>query len=279
MKARYLIWIRRISQVFFLALFFFLLVETRLPQDIYLDYSLDFATEQDIRLDHPITFFFQLDPLIWLTSLISGHIWIKGSLWAIGVLSLTIFLGRFFCGFICPFGTLHHMVGSIRPTLKGKRMVTANQKTPAHRFKYFLLIILLVAAFLGINFSGLLDPISLLFRSMAQAVFPGVGIGLKEGFDLMAQSDIKILNLLSYSAEVLVSPVFGYGYQSYQTGWFMGAIFLLLLFLNRIKPRFWCRILCPLGALLGIFSRFGILKLAKDQEKCTDCKLCTSNCQ
>ena len=279
MKARYLIWIRRISQVFFLALFFFLLVETRLPQDIYLDYSLDFAIEQDIRLDHPITFFFQLDPLVWLTSLISGNIWIKGFLWAIGVLFLTMFLGRFFCGFICPLGTLHHMAGSIRPTLKGERMVKANQKTPAHRFKYFLLIILLIAAFLGVNFSGLLDPISLLFRSMAQAVFPGVGIGLKEGFDLMAQSDIKILNLLSYSAEVLVSPVFGYGYQSYQTGWFMGAIFLLLLFLNRIKPRFWCRILCPLGALLGIFSRFGILKLAKDQEKCTDCKLCTSNCQ
>ncbi len=84
MKARYLIWIRRISQVFFLALFFFLLVETRLPQDIYLDYSLDFAIEQDIRLDHPITFFFQLDPLVWLTSLISGNIWIKGFLWAIG---------------------------------------------------------------------------------------------------------------------------------------------------------------------------------------------------
>ena len=249
------------------------------PGTPYLDYSLDFATEQDIRLNNPITFFFQLDPLVWLTSLISGNIWIKGFLWAIGILFLTIFLGRFFCGFICPLGTLHHMVGSIRPTLKGERMVKANQKTSAHRFKYFLLITLLIAAFLGINFSGLLDPISLLFRSLAQAVFPGVGIGLKEGFDLMAQSDIKILNLLSYSAEVLVSPVFGYGYQSYQTGWFMGAIFFLLLFLNRIKPRFWCRILCPLGALLGIFSRFGILKLTKDQEKCTDCKLCTSNCQ
>lgn len=279
MKANHLIWIRRISQAFFLVLFFFLLVETRLPQDIYLDYSLNFATEQDIRLDHPITFFFQLDPLIWLTSLISGHIWIKGFLWAMAILFLTIFLGRFFCGFICPFGTLHHVVSTIRPALKGKRMIAANQRTPAHRFKYFLLITLLIAALLGVNFSGILDPISLLFRSLAQAVFPGVGIGLKELFDLMAQSDIKTLNLLSYGAEVLVSPVFGYGYQSYKTGWLIGGIFLLVLFLNRIKPRLWCRILCPLGALLGIFSRVSILRLEKDSEKCTDCNLCTKGCQ
>ncbi|MEE9420652.1 MAG: 4Fe-4S dicluster domain-containing protein [Desulfatiglandaceae bacterium] len=279
MKANHLIWIRRISQAFFLGLFFFLLVETRLPQDIYLDYSLNFATEQDIRLDHPITFFFQLDPLIWLTSLISGHIWIKGFLWAMAILFLTIFLGRFFCGFICPFGTLHHVVSTIRPALKGKRMIAANQRTPAHRFKYFLLITLLIAALLGVNFSGILDPISLLFRSLAQAVFPGVGIGLKEVFDLMAQSDIKTLNFLSYGAEVLVSPVFGYGYQSYKTGWLIGGIFLVILFLNRIKPRLWCRILCPLGALLGIFSRVSILRLEKDSEKCTDCKSCTQGCQ
>ncbi len=279
MKANHLIWIRRISQAFFLVLFFFLLVETRLPQDIYLDYSLNFATEQDIRLDHPITFFFQLDPLIWLTSIISGHIWIKGFLWAMAILFLTIFLGRFFCGFICPFGTLHHVVSTIRPALKGKRMIAANQRSPAHRVKYFLLIALLIAALLGVNFSGILDPISLLFRSLAQAVFPGVGIGLKELFDLMAQSDIKTLNLLSYGAEVLVSPVFGYGYQSYKTGWLIGGIFLVVLFLNRIKPRLWCRILCPLGALLGIFSRVSILRLEKDSEKCTDCNLCTKGCQ
>ncbi|NQU14143.1 MAG: 4Fe-4S binding protein [Desulfobacteraceae bacterium] len=279
MKARHLVWIRRVSQAFFLILFFFLLVETRLPQDIYLDYSLDFATEQDIRLGYPITFFFQLDPLVWLTSLISGHIWLRGALWAMGILFVTFFLGRVFCGFICPFGTLHHMVSTLRPALKGKQMIEANQRTPAQKVKYFLLITVLVAALLGVNFAGIMDPISLLFRSLAQAVFPGVGIGLKEGFDLMAQSDIKTLNLLSYSAEVLVSPVFGYGYQSFKTGWLIGVFFLLLLFLSRLKPRFWCRILCPLGALLGIFSRFGILKLAKDQEKCTDCKQCTRNCQ
>jgi polyferredoxin/formate hydrogenlyase subunit 6/NADH:ubiquinone oxidoreductase subunit I len=279
LKAKHLVWIRRISQTFFLLLFLVLLVESRLPQDIYLKYSAVLSSEVDLRIGWPVKFFFQLDPLVWLSSLLSGHHLIKGFWWAIGLILLTLFLGRIFCGFICPLGTIHHVVSRIRPSLKGARMVRANQKTPSQKVKYFLLITLLLAAIIGLNLVGLMDPISLLFRSLALAIFPGLGVGLKELFDAMARGDIKILNQLSYAAEVLVSPVFGYGYQAYRTAWFIGLIFLIILFLNRIRPRFWCRTLCPLGALLGLCSRVSILRLEKDDEKCTDCKLCTKTCQ
>ncbi len=279
MKANHLVWIRRISQGFFLILFVFLLVESRLPQDIYIDYSVSLTAEQDIELEYPVTFFFQLDPLIWLTSLISGHKWITGAGWALGLVIITLFFGRIFCGFVCPFGTIHHMISYIKPSLKGQHMIDANQKRLDQRFKYFMLILLLVAALLGLNFSGLLDPLAFLFRSLALAVFPGIGTGIKELFDLMAQSDIKVINLISYGAEVFVSPVFGYGYKAFKTAWFIGALFLVTLFLNRIRPRFWCRILCPLGALLGIFARLSILRLEKYDEKCTDCNLCVKACQ
>jgi len=279
LKAKHLVWIRRISQTSFLFFFLFLLVESRLPQNIYLKYSLVFSSELDLKIDWPVTFFFQLDPLIWLSSLLSGQHLIKGFWWGLGLILMTLFLGRIFCGFVCPLGTIHHVVSWIKPTLKGKLMVQANQKTPSQRVKYFLLITLLVGALMGLNLMGLMAPTSLLFRSLALAVFPGLGIGIKELFDVMANSDIKILNQLSYGAEVLVSPIFGYGYQSYQTAWFIGLIFLVILFLNRIRIRFWCRVLCPLGALLGIFSRFSILRLEKDHEKCTNCTLCTKNCQ
>nr|MBC8360498.1 4Fe-4S binding protein [Candidatus Desulfatibia profunda] len=279
MKAAHLAWIRRISQAFFLLLFLFLLVESRLPQDVYLDYSAALTTEQEIGLEYPVTFFFKLDPLVWLTTLISGHKWIKGFAWALGILCATFFFGRIFCGFICPFGTIHHIISYLRPALRGRRMVEANSRTPAQRFKYCLLIALLGAAFLGLNLAGLLDPISFLFRSLALAVFPGLGTGIKSLFDLMAQSDIKILNLISYGAEVLVSPVFGYDYKAYQSGWLIGVLFIAILLMNRIRPRFWCRTLCPLGALLGVFGRFSILRLEKNGEKCTDCKLCLKSCQ
>jgi len=279
LKAKHLVWIRRISQTSFLFFFLFLLVESRLPQNIYLKYSLVFSSELDLKIDWPVTFFFQLDPLIWLSSLLSGQHLIKGFWWGLGLILMTLFLGRIFCGFVCPLGTIHHVVSWIKPALKGKLMVQANQKTPSQRVKYFLLITLLVGALMGLNLMGLMAPIPLLFRSLTLAVFPGLGIGIKELFDVMANSDIKILNQLSYGAEVLVSPIFGYGYQSYQTAWFIGLIFLVILFLNRIRIRFWCRVLCPLGALLGIFSRFSILRLEKDHEKCTNCTLCTKNCQ
>jgi len=279
LKAKHLVWIRRISQTFFLLLFLLLLIESRLPQDIYLKYSAVISSEVDLRIGWPVKFFFQLDPLVWLSSLLSGHHLIKGFWWALGLLLLTFSLGRIFCGFICPLGTIHHVVSRIKPALKGERMVRANQKTPSQKVKYFLLITLIIAAIVGLNLVGLMDPISLLFRSLALAVLPGLGVGLKGLFDAMASSDIKILNQLSYTAEVLVSPVFGYGYQAYRTAWFIGLIFLVILFLNRIRPRFWCRVLCPLGALLGLCSRVSILRLEKDFERCTDCKLCTKGCQ
>lgn len=279
MKAKHLVWIRRISQTFFLLLFLFLLVQSRLPQDVFHEYSLVFSSELDLKIDQPVAFFFQLDPLVSLSSLLSGHHLIKGFWWGLGLLLMTLFLGRIFCGFICPLGTIHHVVSWIRPALKGERMVHANQKSPTQRVKYFLLITLLLGAIIGLNIAGLMDPISLLFRSIALAVLPGLGVGLKEFFDWMANSNMKLLNLLSYGGEVLVSPVFGYGYQSYQTAWFIGLIFLVILFMNRIRPRFWCRVLCPLGALLGIFSRTSMLRLEKDHEKCTKCTLCAKDCQ
>ncbi len=279
MTPRRLLWLRRISQAVFLVFFMFLLIESRLPQNIYQNYSLAFSSERGIELDLPVKIFFQLDPLVGLGSILSGHRVIQGLLWGIAVLVLTVFMGRIFCGFICPLGTIHHMVGCIKPSLKGHRLLEANRKSKFQEVKYFILILVIVSAVLGLNMAGLLDPISFLFRSMALAVVPAIGEGLRSLFQALANSDIKILNLLSYGAEVILAPIFGYEAQSYQTAWFMGLLFFLILLLNRIRPRFWCRYLCPLGALLGIFSKFSLLRLEKDEKACTHCGLCTKKCQ
>lgn len=279
MRIRHLVWLRRICQGLLLLFFLYLLISSRLSQDTYLNYSLAFSTDQDLRLQQPVTFFFQLDPLVGVTSVFSGRTLIKGFLWGAGILVVTVLLGRVFCSFICPMGTIQHIAGSVRPALKGAAMVRANQKSAGQRIKYLVLILLLAGALLGLNMAGMLDPMALLFRSVALAVLPAIGTGLRSFFDALAASDTKALSMLSYAGEVLVSPVFGYDHQAYQTGWFIGAVFLVILFLNRIQPRFWCRVLCPLGAMLGIFSRFSMLKLVKYPAKCTDCKLCTRHCQ
>jgi len=278
-KARSLVWIRRISQFLFLLFFIYLLIESRLSQDVYLDYSVTVSSGTELRLDAPVTFFFELDPLVVVSSLLAGSVLIKGFLWAVVVLVFTIFLGRVFCGFICPFGTIHHFIGWLKPTLKGKPMVQANQKRPSQRIKYFVLVAALMGAMAGSNMAGLMDPISFLFRSIALAVIPGLGVGVRSFFDWLAASDIKMFNLISYSAEIVLSPIFGYEHKAFQAAWFIGFLFLVILFMNRIQPRFWCRTLCPLGAMLAVFSRFSILKLVKYDERCTKCLLCDMNCQ
>ena len=61
--------------------------------------------------------------------------------------------------------------------------------------------------------------------------------------------------------------------------WFIVFLLVAVLFMNRFIPRFWCRVLCPLGAFLGVFSRFALFGMTKDHAKCTDCNLCLVNCQ
>jgi len=278
-KARHLLWLRRVSQGFFLILFLCLLVESRLPQDVAIDYSGAMSSREELRLNRPVTFFFKLDPLVGVTSLLAGAKLIKGFMWGAGVLVLTIFLGRIFCGFVCPLGTINHLVGRVRPALKGSRMIRANQKGASQRVKYFVLVLILVGALMGLNLAGITDPVSLLFRSIGLAILPGLGVGIRSLFDLLAESDVKVLNLLSYGSEVLLAPIFGYEPKAYHMAWFMGLMFLGIVFLNRIRPRFWCRVLCPLGALLGVFSSFGLLKLVKYEDKCTQCMKCDKRCQ
>ncbi len=279
MKFTHLVWIRRVCQGFFLGLFVFLLVKTRLPQDVYLDYSMAFAEAVDIRIQAPVTFFFQLDPLIWLTSMISSRQWLPGFGWAIFLIAATLLMGRFFCAFICPFGALHHLTGAIRPVLNGREMIAANQPDSRRRIKYFLLVVFLAAAAVGVNYTGLMDPISVLFRSIGVSILPAMGTGLRDFSEALAASDIKGFNYLGYGLEALSAPVFGYEDQVVQAGWVIGVIFLVILFLNRIRPRFWCRFLCPLGALLGLFSRFSHITLEKDEARCTHCGACVRACQ
>jgi len=279
LKARHLVWIRRLTQAVFLGLFLFLVAESRLPQDIDLDYSRGLSADIDLRLEAPVGFFFQLDPLVGMSSLLSGGVLIQGFLWGVAVLLLTMALGRVFCGFICPFGSIHHVVGRIKPSLRGERLMAANRKSSAQRFKYFLLLTFLVAAAAGLNMAGLFDPISFFFRSLALAILPAIGNALRSLFEALATSGSKLIRLLSYGAEVLAAPAFGYHAQAYQTGWVIGLMFLAILFLNRIRPRFWCRVLCPLGALLGTTSRFALLQLEKYPDRCTGCNLCIKHCQ
>jgi len=236
--------------------------------------------EELIRPEAGSHFFFDIDPLIMVTNLLSTWSIYKGLISALIIVSLTMIMGRFFCGWICPFGTLNHLISVVKLKLSAKLRLRINKTSDWHRLKYYLLIFFLILAVIGSNQVGLMDPISLLWRSMTTSIYPSVVLSWNYISNFIYKSEVPYLYILAdygnfiLSRYLLPSMVLFFKY-----GWVIGIIFLGLLYLNRIVPRLWCRYLCPLGALLGLLSRISIFGLEKQVGKCDNCGICLIDCQ
>jgi len=238
---------RRIAQAFFFALFAWLCV----------------ATAVGTRLwqwrGWPISWFLQLDPLVAVGTALATRSLYTGLTWALGVVVLTLLLGRVFCGWICPFGTIHHFVGWLSQRARPLKVrMAANRYHPAQALKYALLALLLAAAAVPVGRlslatlqTGLLDPIPLVSRS----------------FNLVVLS----------MADLLTGKGLGAG-RFYSGAGLIGALFLVFVLLNIVVPRFYCRFICPLGALLGVLGRYAPWGIGARRSKCIDCGLCDLNC-
>ena len=112
--------LRRISQIFFLLFFLWLLLFTSL--------SIFPRGATEIKLSAPVKLFFELDPLIAVMNALANHALYRGLVWCLVILVPTLFLGRFFCGWICPMGTLQHFVGNMPSESKrGKQRIESNR--------------------------------------------------------------------------------------------------------------------------------------------------------
>ena len=266
--------LRRLSQIVFLLLFLFLMMKTE-------SFSSLRAVRDGTRLPYPVSFFLQLDPLTALSSALANHTLYRGLLWSLVILLPTFFLGRFFCGWICPLGTLNHFVSSWKSERKrGPERLERNRYKKWQTLKYYLLIAGLVSALFGGSLIGILDPISLTVRSLGTSVFPAINYALDAMLGALHRSPIAPVRSVGYVAQlVLNETLLSFRQPYYHQAFFLGAIFITLLVLNLRITRFWCRALCPLGALLGIVSRWSILGLEKLPDHCNDCNRCLLDCQ
>ena len=62
-------------------------------------------------------------------------------------------------------------------------------------------------------------------------------------------------------------------------GGLFGVLFGVVVLLNLLRSRFWCKYICPLGALLGVVGKNPVLRLEVDPARCNDCKICLTECQ
>ena len=279
LKGRNLVWMRRFSQLFFLLLFLYLLVQTEFRAS-FEDGGLA-ATPADgaVHLDKPVSIFLQTDPLVAVSTTLAGHSLYTGLVWALLVIVPTMLLGRFFCGWICPFGTLHQWVSAIKPNIKGGKRIRRNRFKKYMRIKYYILVSMLVASAFGAVQIGLMDPICIMVRSVGLAVIPAVNAMAAWFLDGVAMTNVGFMqSFADWGHEVRVDWITAKD-PVVHGAWFVGFTFLGLLYTNRFVTRFWCRGLCPLGAMLGIFSKFSIFGMRKDHEKCTGCNLCLIHCQ
>lgn len=198
-----------------------------------------------------VALFLQLDPLNAVATFLTSWTIYKGLIIAVVIIISTLILGRYFCSWMCPLGIINQIAGSIFQKIKPVDAYKMNSYRMAYRIKYYVLIFLLVLAIGGSLQIGLFDPIALLTRSFAVSVFPGLNF--------------------STGALYLNQPVF-YG------GVLVTVVFLLILFTNRYITRYWCRTLCPLGAMLGLFSFSPIFAIRRDVDRCNNCQRCLKNC-
>jgi polyferredoxin len=251
--------IRRLVQGLFLLLFLFLFIQTE--------------SKGNDELGYPVRLFLDFDPLILVTTLLSAHAAAKAFFLSIITILLTVLFGRVFCGWACPLGTLNNLVGSIRK----KRPVGMYENW--YRVKYYILIAVLASALFTLQSTGIMDPLSLIIRSFSVSIFPLFNYGVRSLFDsLYAINPFGAAAVTEPIYSVLKKTVLTFEQSYYRQGVFIGMLFFTVLGLNLIEKRFWCKYLCPLGAFLGILSRYSFLRRSAS-EGCTSCGACATVCQ
>ncbi|MGA8341509.1 MAG: 4Fe-4S binding protein [Candidatus Sulfotelmatobacter sp.] len=266
--------LRLFSQIIFFLLFLFLLLCTEFRGSLA-------ASGGEIRLPYPVGLFFQFDPLVAISNALASHALYRGLLSCLVILIPTMFLGRFFCGWICPLGSIHHFFSSFKSERKrGKQLIESNRYKRWQTTKYYLLIVALVAAVMGTGVVGWLDPFSFLVRSLGLSILPATNYGLRAMLSTLEHSRFSPIQTAGGVLHLILGALLLSFKQPYfRQGVWLGIIFIFIVTLNFRITRFWCRALCPLGALLGIVSRWSVLGLVKSSEHCNDCNRCLLRCQ
>jgi len=219
------------------------------------------------------------DPLVAIGNALATRSLYQGLLWSLAILIPTFFLGRVFCGWMCPLGTLNHIFGSLKSEKKrGRQLIDSNRYKRWQGLKYYILIALLVAALFGSEVLQILDPISLAARSLALSILPATNYAVNAVLGVLGSS--AAMRPLADGLEVVLRHVvLSFKQPYFRQGFFLGLIFITIMALNFRITRFWCRALCPLGALLGVMSRWSILGLEKQAGHCDECNRCLLHCQ
>lgn len=252
--------LRRVSQTLFFATFVFLLLRTE-----YRGFDI---------IRYPVNTFFQLDPLLGLTATLATREVIVHFWPALVTLALTLALGRVFCGWFCPLGSL---LDFTRGRLGSRGVRPQEAVWDGRRFKYLLLAFVVATAAAGWQSAWFLDPFSILARGLSLTVVPAVNVATNAFFNTIYFSVPALRPVTEPVFSVLKEHVLTFDQQHFRWAWLPLLLLGAVLALEYWQPRFWCRNLCPLGGLLSLCARGrGLARRVSDD--CTDCGSCHGTC-
>ena len=154
-------------------------------------------------------------------------------------LLMSVLLKKAFCSWLCPVGTFSEFLAAAGRRIFGRNLHLPKWADVSLRSLKYILLGLFVAVIGAMSAEALLN-------------FMNTPYGLL--------ADVKMLN---FFREVSVTAAVVLG---------------LLMLLSMLVENFWCRYLCPYGALLGLASLLSPLKIRRDAEACIDCGKCAKVC-
>lgn len=240
---------RRSVQLFFLLLFLFLLTIASVS-------GLSMAA---------LDLFLLMDPSLVAVTAISGRVLLFGFIPAALVLLSGPLIGRVFCGYICPMGTTLDGTDALFGSA-GKKSLFSSRLI---NIKYLVIVFLAGAALLGVSYIFFASPISLITRAYGLVIFPAVSFVSREALDLVRPlGDIIGWSALSFAQIRTIR---------FATQWFLLLFFAAVIAMVLFSPRFWCRYVCPSGALIALVSRAPLVR-RRVSDRCTRCGKCARKC-
>jgi ferredoxin-type protein NapH len=195
-----------------------------------------------------------IDVFAYFESLIASKDFTMTAFWAVlPAIALYLIFGRAFCGWVCPMDFLYEMVDKVR--VRRQKTEVRSQNSEARSQKKILNIspkigYVIIGVLLGVSalisipfFTNYISHLTNFFRALTGSVFMALNLPVEPV-------------VVAYSLSVIA----------------------VLLVLEYIYPRLWCRVLCPVGKTYGLFNKVSLLKLKFVEGECGECGLCDQMC-
>ena len=184
------------------------------------------------------------------------------------LLALTLLLGRVYCSVICPLGVMQDIISWIHGKTKKKNRFRFSWSPAKNWLRYGMLALFIILLVAGVNSAvALLAPYSAYGRIASSLLAPIY----QWGNNFFAWIAEKADSYAFYSTEVWL--------RSLPTFIVALVTFVVIFVLAWKNGRTWCNTICPVGTVLGFFSRFSVFAPVIDTEKCRNCGLCGKQCK